>query len=129
MVSLPVEIRMLYFNKFKDNIARGALHSLVSHVRVPEIRITLGARSYFKSEFFDSRNDFLRMAEMALPTNYLSFALTTGTNLSVKIVVSSSELYSPCNSALSSAFLASDDIVGIFSSCSFAMRTCYLLFN
>lgn len=120
---------MLYFNKFKDNIARGALHSLVSHVRVPEIRITLSARSYFKSEFFDSRNDFLRMAEMALPTNYLSFALAAGTNLSVKIVVSSSELDSPSNSALSSAFLASDDVVGIFSSGSFAMRTCYLLFN
>ena len=39
VVALSLEIWMLNLNQLEDDIAGSALHSLIAHVRVPQIRV------------------------------------------------------------------------------------------
>lgn len=66
---------------------------------------------------------------MALPADDLTLALAPGANLSVHVVVSSSQLHSPSDPALSITLMTGHDIIRIFSTSSFAVRTCYLFLH
>lgn len=128
MVTLSLEIRVLNLNQLENNIAGSALHPLVTHVCISKIRMTCWARLDFQSELFNTRNNFLWVTKVALPTNHFTLSLTSRTNLSIHIVISSSQFDSPCDSSLTIAFMACHNIVWIFSTSSFTMWACHLFF-
>lgn len=66
---------------------------------------------------------------MALPADDLTLSLASGANLSVHVIVASSQLHSPRDSTLSVALMAGDDIIRILRASSLAVRTCYLFLH
>jgi len=69
------------------------------------------------------------VAKVAFPTDHFTLSLTSGANLGIHIVISSSQLDSPCDSSLAIAFVASHDIVWVFSSSSLAVWACHLFLD
>lgn len=129
MVPLSFEVGVLDLDELEDYVAGGSLHSFVSHVSIAEIRIARGPWGYFEGELFDSRDDFLRVAEVTLSANDLPFSLASRADLSIEVIVASSQFNSTGDSTLSSALLASHDVVRVLSTCAFAVRASYLLLN
>lgn len=66
---------------------------------------------------------------MALPADDLTLALASGADLSVHVVIASSQFHSPRDPTLSIAFVAGDDIIRILGTGSLAVRTCYLFLH
>lgn len=128
VVTHPPPVGMLYFDQLKYNVAGGSLHSFISHVCISEVGVADRPRSHLQSELLHSGNDLLGVAKVAFPANDFPFALAARAGLSVEVVVASPKFNSFGDAALTSTFLACDYIIGIFSSCSLAVRASYLLF-
>ena len=62
-------------------------------------------------------------------SNDFSLALASGASLSEHVIVPSSKIDFPCNSAFSRTFLTFDNIMRIIGSGSLAMRTYHLLLD
>jgi len=129
VITFSAQVRVLDLDKLKNNVAGSSLHSLISHVCISQVRIAGSSRSNLKGELLNTRNDLLGFAKMALSANNLSFSLTARTGLCVEVIISSSQLNSSGDSSLTSTFTAGYHVVGIFSSSSLAVRTCYLFLN
>ena len=120
---------MLNLNQLKHDVARSSLHPLIPHVGISKIRVALGAWLYLEGEFLNPRDDFLGLAEVALAADYLPLALAAGTGLGVHVVVASSQLDSASYPTLPATLLTGDNIVGVLSTGSLAVRAGYLLLN
>lgn len=129
MVSLSLEVWMLDFYQLEDDVAGGALHPLVAHVGISQVRVTGRSWFHLQRELLNSGNDLLRIAQVTLPADDFAFSLASRANLGVHVVISAAQFHSPCNSSLAVALVTGNDIVWVFSACSFAVGTCHLLFD
>lgn len=120
---------MLDLYQLEHNVARSSLHPLIPHVSVSQIRVALGAWLNLEGELLDPRDDLLGLAEVALAADDLPLALTAGTGLGVHVVVASSQLDSASYPTLPATLLTGDNIVGVLSTGSLAVRAGYLLLN
>lgn len=71
----------------------------------------------------------MRFTNVTFSSNNFTFSLASGTSLSEKIVISTSQINSSLDSSLTSTLSACYNIIRIFSTCSFTMRAGNLFFD
>lgn len=89
----------------------------------------MGAWLDLEGELLNPRDDLLGLAEVALATDDFPLALTPRTGLGVHVVVTSSQLDSASYPTLPATLLTGDNIVGVLSTGSLAVRAGYLFLN
>ena len=129
VVAVPFKVGVLDLHQFEYYVAGSPLHSLVPHVGVPEVGVAGSTFFDFEGELLHTRDDFLRVAEVAFAANHLALALAAGTRLGVEVVVPSSQLDPPGHSPLAAALPTLDHVIGVLSPSALAVGTSHLLFN
>ena len=90
IIAVSFEVRMGNFLKLKYDVTWSSNHSFISHIGVSEFLVAGCSCFDFESEFLDSGNDLLFLAEVALSSDDFSFSTAARTSLGKQVVVSSS---------------------------------------